>query len=460
MKVTDIRRKLAAVLAASGMMAPAAAHAADLNTNLIVNPGFEAVDFGTLNGAGAPAVQNWANFGFTYSHDGSSGIPDYANGGPLAGGGSWYFYPGSNGGGGPRHHSKATAITQSIDLSTGATATLIPTGTATFNLSAFFSTYLTQEDYGVVQVDFLNSSNAVIGSGMVSPGQQNLQTWTQFTSSGAIPLGTTSALVSAWGANTSGNSDGYMDNLDFQVSDQLPELSITVNRSTGAITLENQTGSARNLSGYAITSDFGALKTANWLSITDNYDSGNPGPNQVDPAHAWSETSVVPATLAESDPSAAGASLANDRVVNLGNIWIQNPNEDLVFEYTSAGDTRTGIINYIAGPNNAAPAHGDLNADGAISAADWAILRTNLQTNLAGKSPAEAYRLGDLTGDLENNHADFVEFKTLYESLNGAGSFQAMLAAVPEPSSLVVCAAAGLFAAPLVRSRTSRPKTC
>src|SRR5215203_1453271 len=113
MKVTDIRRKLAAVLAAGGLLAPAAAHAANLNTNLIVNPGFESVDFNTLNNVGAPVIQNWANMGFTYSHDGSSGIPDFANGdNPPLELGSWYFYPASQGGGGPRHQSKASAITQ------------------------------------------------------------------------------------------------------------------------------------------------------------------------------------------------------------------------------------------------------------------------------------------------------------------------------------------------------------
>ena len=39
MKVTDIRRKLLATLAASGMLAPVAAQAADLNVNLIANEG-------------------------------------------------------------------------------------------------------------------------------------------------------------------------------------------------------------------------------------------------------------------------------------------------------------------------------------------------------------------------------------------------------------------------------------
>ena len=47
MKVTDLRRKLRAALAAGGLLAPGIAHAADLNTNLILNPGFENVDINT-----------------------------------------------------------------------------------------------------------------------------------------------------------------------------------------------------------------------------------------------------------------------------------------------------------------------------------------------------------------------------------------------------------------------------
>jgi hypothetical protein len=445
MKVTDIRRKLMAALAAGGLLAPSTLQAANLNTNLIVNPGFESVDFAATGAYGGPQILNWSNLGFTYSHDGSSGVPNYANGAPLAGGGSWYFAPGSSGGGGPQHQSAATAITQSIDVSGGPSGTLIAGGTATFNLSGFFNSFGTQQDYGVVQAEFLSAANALLGSAAASPGQQNLPDWMQFSAAGSIPVGTATVKVSAWGVLIAGGSaDGYMDNLDFQVSNQLPVLSLNVNRSTGAMTLTNQTGSARNISSYAITSAFEALAPTNWLSITDNYDSGNPGPNQVDPAHAWSETSTTHANLTEADPSTAGASLANGRTVNLGNAWIQTPTQDLAFQYVSGGMTVSGIVNYVGGPGNQALAAGDLNVDGAINSADWTILRTNQHTNLTSKSLAEAYRLGDLTGDKANNHADFIAFKTLFDAANGVGAFQAMVAGVPEPSTTILLVGAGI----------------
>jgi hypothetical protein len=79
---------------------------------------------------------------------------------------------------------------------------------------------------------------------------------------------------------------------------------------------------------------------------------------------------------------------------------------------------------------------GDLNGDCALDVADWMLLRNNQHSDMAGLTLAEAFARGDLNGDFLNNHADFVLFKTAFESTNGAGSFVAMLA-VPEPAAIV-----------------------
>jgi hypothetical protein len=238
-------------------------------------------------------------------------------------------------------------------------------------------------------------------------------------------------------------------------------LEITVNRATGGITLSNRTGSAVNIKSYSITSAFEALEPANWLSIADNYDAGSPGPNQVDAAHNWSELTAPTANgdLSEADlQSALGASLTHTRTVNLSSAgaWIQNPHEDdLVFQYISGNQIKSGIVSYTG--NGGVPfATGDLNVDGVINSADWVIFRTNQQTDLSTKSLAEAYRLGDLTGDKLNNHADFVMFKAAYDAANGAGAFVAMLAAVPEPASMLLVLAAGVFSLACGRRTTSR----
>jgi endonuclease/exonuclease/phosphatase family metal-dependent hydrolase len=89
---------------------------------------------------------------------------------------------------------------------------------------------------------------------------------------------------------------------------------------------------------------------------------------------------------------------------------------------------------------------GDLNGDSILNADDWAVLRTWQHADLSGLTKSQAYVHGDLNGDLKNNHADFVLFKSYYESINGAGSFTQLVARVPEPNTVALIA----LMAPLV----------
>ena len=88
---------------------------------------------------------------------------------------------------------------------------------------------------------------------------------------------------------------------------------------------------------------------------------------------------------------------------------------------------------------------GDLNRDGAINVADFAIYAAGLHTNLSGLSPDEALARGDLNGDFQNNFADFVLFRNAYDAANGAGAFAASIG-VPEPAGLAAMAFGGLGA--------------
>ena len=444
MKVTDLRRKLAATLAAGGMLVPSLAPAANLDANLVVNAGFEDLK---AEDPDINSLLNWTDgstLGFTYA----SG--EYDNGGPLSGGGSSYFT--ANGGSDPREPGQ---VAQRIDLSTGPSATLIAGGTAQYQLTGIFTTYLADNDFGFLQVDFLNNSGVQLGSsGVVSPGE-NLQTWTPLGVGGAIPVGSATALVSVYGGGTSGGPDGYIDNVDFRVTNNvaLPTLDIRVNRSDGRLTLSNRTGGPINLSGYQITSAFEGLDPSKWTSIADNYDANEGGP--VDLTNEWSKLTKASARgdLSEADlDSGAGTSLGNNQVVNLGNAnaWIKNPNEDLIFRYVSGGELKKGVVIFEGGQPYA---QGDLDVDGDIDAGDWALLRGNQHSDLSSLSLAEAYRRGDLTGDLKNDFPDFVAFKGLYDAANGTGAFAATLASVPEPTSLALVIAGLLLCGPTSRRR-------
>jgi hypothetical protein len=462
MKVSDLRRKLFATLVAGGLVAPGALHAANLDTNLVTNPGFETVDINTIGGTyDSPQILQWTGpAAFAYAHAGGGGIgPDYANGGPLANGGAYYFTP---------NNLVPDALApgqyfQDIDVSTGASGALIAGGTAGFRINADFGSFGTQGDLGHVHLNFLNASNAALGSAEIVNADP--KTWNNVTQGGLIPTGTAKVRVSLFGTTTvAGGPDGYIDNVDFRVVNEVIQtaLGVSVNRATGAITLSNLTGSPKNLASYSITSALGALAPANWLSIADNYDSGSPGPNQVDPTHPWTELTMADAhgDLSEADlASGDGATLPHGRSITIGNAgaWLRTNREELVFEYVSGGVVVPGIVTYSGG---AAAATGDLNFDGAITAADWTIVRSNQKSNLSALSLAEAYRVGDLTGDRQNDHADFTAFKGIFDAANGVGSFAAMLAAVPEPSSCVVALAAGVMLLPARRRAGRGSSSC
>ena len=146
MKVTDLRRKLLAALAAGGMLAPSAVFAANLNENLVINGGFENVDVATTGSYRAPLILDWTPLnvdtrGFAYSHDGSSSnagvVPNYANGAAPPTSGHWYFTSNKSGGPTPplERIDQPGEFYQDIDVSSGDSAALIAQGIAGFNLS-------------------------------------------------------------------------------------------------------------------------------------------------------------------------------------------------------------------------------------------------------------------------------------------------------------------------------------
>jgi hypothetical protein len=80
----------------------------------------------------------------------------------------------------------------------------------------------------------------------------------------------------------------------------------------------------------------------------------------------------------------------------------------------------------------------DFNQDSAITAADWAIFRSNQHANLSALTFQQAFFQGDLNSDKKNDYTDFNIFKQLYDVANGTGAFAAMVASVPEPTGLAM----------------------
>lgn len=211
----------------------------------------------------------------------------------------------------------------------------------------------------------------------------------------------------------------------------LPKL--VVNRNTGAVQLTNASGSSIQLKGYSITSAAGSLNPATWTSI----DAGN----VFDPNGTWTAQSSTSTNLTESVTGGTldGGTLAATSASGIGTPWLRTPFEDLAFNFT-LGDNSTGsgIVEY----TGTARARSDLNGDGVVNAADWSQFLPNAYTSLSGQTQVGAYLKGDLDGDLDNDYRDFLLFKSDYIAVNGAAAFAALIAAVPEPTSLLLAAVA------------------
>jgi hypothetical protein len=112
-------------------------------------------------------------------------------------------------------------------------------------------------------------------------------------------------------------------------------------------------------------------------------------------------------------------------------------------------------VAYIAA-GTALPAFGDLNGVGGITLADYQILRDNLLTDLTTTDIAAAYRLGDMTADLDVDYVDFIAFRTAYDAVHGVGSLSAAIAQAPEPSGALLGLLAGGLSLSAMKVRARR----
>jgi hypothetical protein len=130
-------------------------------------------------------------------------------------------------------------ITQLVSLTnlTGLTTTDIDGGQGRYTVSAWFSSYLSQGDYSVLTVDFLDASSSVVGSsvplggldfvaaiptGPSSPGSTpkypNGKDWAQDSQNATIPSGARTARVIITSTAVSGQPDGYVDLVSLDIT--------------------------------------------------------------------------------------------------------------------------------------------------------------------------------------------------------------------------------------------------
>lgn len=121
-----------------------------------------------------------------------------------------------------------------------------------------------------------------------------------------------------------------------------PKLTLTVNRETGNVTIQNGTGSPVAIDGYSIGSPSGSLSVSGWHSLQDQ------GISQ------WQEANPTATNLNELNPTGS-LTLTNTAQVLLGsafhfsatNLAQALKQSDVTFEYTTpTGDVRNGTVQY------------------------------------------------------------------------------------------------------------------
>ena len=227
-----------------------------------------------------------------------------------------------------------------------------------------------------------------------------------------------------------GDSTGF-------VSPLAPNPTLTIDRDTGSLTLENNTDSSLDIVAYEILSAVGALDPGSWTSIADS-DSN------------WIEFTAASDhdNLAEGkQPDLSGDTFANGATtISLGNAWLQNPTEDVTMRLALADNTLIPVDVIFTGNGDSPFTIGDLDFKNGVDVADWNLFKTFFGDDTSGLSTPEAYQAGDLNDDGTVNLIDANAFAAAFDLANGAGAFAAATSAVPEPTSpaLVLLGFAGL----------------
>ena len=259
------------------------------------------------------------------------------------------------------------------------------------------------------------------GSRMITPGG----TVTNTTSSASFDIPGDNSDTTSFSHQTDGmtsipiaNGDAFSITsadtsyrIGFYTLDIIPDgLIFTIDRSTGNISLDTNTGTS-DILGYSLTTEGGAFNQANWMSVADNYDGDSGG--FVDSDDEWVKLTGAGSTsdLSEFElgaPSGDGGTISGP--INLGNAWVTGSPEDVVAMVSLVGSAtqQEAAVVFVDG----AGVTGDYDGDSDVDGNDFLDWQRN-DTTPAGLT------------DWENNYGTGV---TPVSGVSG-------LAAVPEPTS-------------------------
>lgn len=231
MKGNRVKRlsNLKATTAAAGvtMALAQSAPGADLDTNLVVNGDFESVDPGISTAYGNAQVDGgWVTatgadvFAYNYAqnYDDRNDLGEVPPGNDPTSSTDYFFTMNGN--------TNEGAI-QNIDLSSGASASLIASGAAGFDLQAYYTNYAEDLEVGRLTLEFYDGDPGVFGDQASLIGDPvefidpDTNEWSLIGGTGEIPSNAQWARIRLDQdpkSGASGGPDVYVDNVSFQVT--------------------------------------------------------------------------------------------------------------------------------------------------------------------------------------------------------------------------------------------------
>jgi hypothetical protein len=237
------------------------------------------------------------------------------------------------------------------------------------------------------------------------------------------------------------------------VPDQSATILRTSNSPYGSLSVTNNAG-AINVVGYSVLSNEGALAPSQWTKIVDPNDVWLPLSDAADRDN-----------LSEFDPDGNGVTVGMGQTINFGNVWIQNPTEDVSVELLLADGSVISVAPSYSGNSGNRFEFGDLDFDGDFDVTDFTgKFVAGFGANTTGKSPAERYQAGDFNEDNKVDVLDFLIYNDAYNAANPLSApLNASLLSVPEPAAwqlaAVLLVACGLFFRQLRRRGHMVPRT-
>ncbi|WP_231943591.1 PEP-CTERM sorting domain-containing protein [Aeoliella mucimassa] len=246
------------------------------------------------------------------------------------------------------------------------------------------------------------------------------------------------------GANTGQDLAFYLGGTATAGTTVLPIL--TIDRDSGNMTLRNDTAEDYSMVSYDfLATTIGRFDQAGWSTIESQ---------GLDTDDTWVKFTAPESVSDLAEGTFGEYTLVSGGEINFGNAWQKSPVEDVVLTIQDIDGNDISVVVEYTGNGGNAFALGDFDVNGTVDALDWAILRDNLLADVSSLETFDAYFQGDLNADGVVNVFDFAEFRTSFELENGAGSFAQMVSSVPEPSSLLLMAAASCVA--LIGRRSAR----